>query len=223
MVENSLLFQAKEKFIDRKYRKQMEEWDKNKNLERGKRIAGAMEQAEKGHALKALVQSVSIGGEIREEIKAGDTSSFPYLLALAIIVDVVDFIPVLGTIVHVVAWPILFWGTFMRGRFSYKTKIRVAFFILSFLDIIPVFSWLPLETMSIIMLWRATAKTRREKEAEEIENDQKVVSLTERLKNVDQKYGSLKKRWGAAKKASQSNKQNQTGQINPEPAYDRAA
>jgi len=207
MVENVLLFRTKEKYIDPKYRKQMEEWDKKQNLERGHRIAGAMAEAEKGNILKALAQSLSIGSGIREEIKEGDTSAFPYLLGLAILVYLVDFIPVVGTIVVVVAWPILFWGTFMRGRIKYKWGIRAIFLILNFLGIVPGISYLPLEPLAILLLWRDTAKRRREKEAEEEENSQEVVSLADRIKQVGQKYENMSKKWAAANKAARSSTQ----------------
>jgi len=177
-------FFRREQYIDPRYKKQIEDWDKKQRVEKGKRIAGAITAVEKGHLVKGLAQSLSIGHEIREEIKEGDTSSFPYLLGLAILVDIVDFIPVIGTIVHVVAWPILFYGTFLRGRMKYKAGIRMTFFILNLFEIIPGISWLPLETLSIILLWRSITRTRREKENEELDNEQEVKFLSRKINEV---------------------------------------
>ena len=176
---------TKEKYVNPKYRKQIEDWDEKQRIAKGSKIAGAMAEVEKGNLVKGLVQSLSIGRDIREEIEEGDTSSFPYLLILAIMVDIVDFIPVLGTIVQIVAWPILFYGTFMRGRLKYKTGIRMLFFVLNLLEIVPGVSWLPLESMSIIMLWRATAKARKEKEGEEEENDQITAGWKRKIRAHD--------------------------------------
>jgi len=184
MLEQSLALLRRQQYIDPRYRKQIEEWDKKQSARKDRKIAGAMVEVEKGHLVKGLAQSLSAGREIREEIEAGDTSSFPYLLGLAILVDLVDFIPIIGTIVNVVAWPILFYGTLFRGRIKYKVGIWIAFLILNFFEIIPGMSWLPLESLSIVMLWHATAKARREKESEEGDNDQKINILNRRVNDV---------------------------------------
>lgn len=196
MLEQTLGFLRsglqREKYIDPKYQKQIAEWDQKQNLEKSKRIAEAMAEAQKGQLVKGLAHSLGIAQDIREEIKAGDTSSFPYLLGLAILVDVVDFVPVIGTIVQVVAWPILFWGTFMQGRVKYKLGIKMSFYVLNLIEIVPGLSWLPLETFSILMLWRTTAKMRREKEAEEGENNQLIDGWERKLKQHDQMEQKLK-------------------------------
>jgi len=187
MLEQSLrLLGGREKYIDPKYRKQIEEWDKKQNPAKGRRIVGAMAEVEKGHLVKGLAQSLGIAQEIREEIKAGDTSTFPYLLGLAILVDVVDFVPIIGTIVNVIAWPILFYGTLFRGRMKYKWGIKFGFIALNFFEIIPGVSWLPLETLAILVLWRATAKMRREKEGEEEENNQIIENWGRKIKEHNQ-------------------------------------
>lgn len=180
------LLGGREKYIDPKYRKQIEEWDKKQNPAKGRRIVGAMAEVEKGHLVKGLAQSLGIAQEIREEIKAGDTSTFPYLLGLAILVDVVDFVPIIGTIVNVIAWPILFYGTLFRGRMKYKWGIKFGFIALNFFEIIPGVSWLPLETLAILVLWRATAKMRREKEGEEEENNQIIENWGRKIKEHNQ-------------------------------------
>lgn len=185
MPENIAGLFQRDKYVDPKYRKQIEDWEKTQNLEKGKRIAGAMSEVEKGHLLKGLAHSLGIASDIREEIKAGDTSAFPYLLGLAILVDLVDFIPVVGLIVKFVAKPILIYGTFFRGRMKYKWGIKITFIVLSFIEIIPVIDWLPLETLSILMLWRATVKAREEKESEEEENNQVVEALSKKVVTYD--------------------------------------
>jgi len=185
MLEQSVGFlgfkRSREKYIDPKYRKQIEDWDKKQNLEKGKKIAGAMAEVEKGNLLKGLAQSLGIAQDIREEIKEGDTSSFPYLLGLAILVDLIDFVPVVGMVVKFVAKPILIYGTLFHGRIKYKWGVKIAFVIFSFTEIIPVVNWLPLETISILILWRAIAKKRREKEVEEEENNQLVDSYEHKI------------------------------------------
>ena len=186
MLEQSLRFLGREKYVDPKYRKQIEEWDKKQSIAKGKKIAGAMAEAEKGHLIKGLTQSLGVAQDIREEIKEGDTSSFPHLLALAVLVDIVDFVPIVGTIVNVVAWPILFYGTLFRGRMKYKLGIKFGFIILNFLEVIPVISWLPLESLAIIWLWRVTAKMRREKEDEEVENEQTIKGWMQRIREQNQ-------------------------------------
>ena len=182
-------FGKKDQYIDPKYRKQIEDWEKNQNLEKGRRIAGAMREVETGHLVKGLAKSLGVASDIREEIKAGDTSSFPYLLGLAILTDIIVFVPVVGLIVKFVAKPILIYGTLFRGRMVYKWKIRIVFIVLSSVELVPVVDWLPLETLSILLLWRATAKIRKEKEAEEEENNQIIKSLGQKLKRKNQTIG----------------------------------
>lgn len=185
MPEKTLPFWERwerKQYIPPEYKEQIESFDKKQRIAKGKKIGGAMAEVQRGQLVKGLAHSLGVAQDIREEIKAGDTSSFPYLLGLAILVDIVDFVPIVGTIVQVVAWPILFWGTFMRGRLKYKTGVRMLFYVLNFVEIIPFISWLPLETLSILLLWRATAKMRQEKETEEADNDQLIDSWGRKLK-----------------------------------------
>ena len=67
------------------------------------------------------------------------------------------------------------------------------FYGLNFLEIIPGVSWLPLETLSIILLWRATVKARKEKEVEEEENNQEVVAYGRQIQTVDQELYKINK------------------------------
>jgi len=161
MVEKVLAFRPKERifgpaerYIDPKYRKQIEDWDKTQGAGRGQKIAGAIKEVEKGNLLRALARSLAIGGEIREEIEEGDTSSFPYLLILAILIDVVDPIPIVGLIVKFVAKPILIYGTLFRGRIKYKLAARIIYWYwgLAAVELVPGLNFLPLETFSVLMI-----------------------------------------------------------------------
>lgn len=186
MPEKTLRF-WKQPYIPPEYKDQIEQWDKKQRIEKGKRIAGAMEVAGKGHLVKGLAQSLGVAQDIREEIKAGDTSSFPYLLGLAILIDLIDPVPVVGLIVKVVAKPILIYGTLFRGRLKYKyaTKIIYWYWGITVVELVPGINWLPLETVSVLMLWRATAKIRREKEAEEEDNNQLIDAWGRKIKDHD--------------------------------------
>lgn len=201
MLEQTVRFFKQDQYIDPKYRKQIEDWDKSQSLERGKKIATVMKEVEKGNLLKGLAQSLGIAHQIRAEIKEGDTSAFPYLLGLAIMVDLTDFIPVIGLLVKFVAKPILIYGTFFRGRTKYKWGVKILFIVLAFFELIPVVNWLPLETISILLLWRSTAKYRKEKEDEEEKNNQIVKGWGQKIKETDLEINQLEKEVRFGRKA----------------------
>lgn len=187
MLEQTVRFFQQEQYIDPKYRKQIEAWDKKQYLEKGKRIAGAMTEVERGNLLKGLWQSLGIGHDIRAAIKENDTSWFPYLLGLAILVDISDPIPVIGLIIKFVCKPILIYGTLFRGKLKYKIAAKFVYWYwgITAIEIVPGINFLPLETIGVLMLWRVTAKARREKENEEVDNDQTVKGWGRKIQEYD--------------------------------------
>lgn len=176
------------------------------NLARGRRIGTVAEQErekmiDKGYSIRQRVvhQAKELAEKLNTEIEKGnDNGAFMIALLLAAAKDFLDIlldllliglIPGVGFLVGLFLTSFLFFFMLGKGWFL-KWKIRFWFWILGFfVDGLPGFNALPINTLLVLYAWRLTKKRAKqgklklknlsnltEKEINELNND---ISLLE--------------------------------------------
>lgn len=131
--------------------------------------AGAdIESAEQRHGLRRdadlALAGVKLALAYRKEIEKGNFSVFIPALAIALFKDgLLDEIPIIGTILGIFASVFLFFFLWGKGRW----KVRLAVFILSFLDLIPGPNVLPMSTLAVLYAYHY-CKKKAEKAEEKL-------------------------------------------------------
>lgn len=97
----------------------------------------------------AVFQALKLGLQFRRMAKENDTSMFPLMLGVALIIDFGDA-TVIGFLITFFFKPLMF--IFLWGRGAWK--VRVTARILLFFDLFPVISALPLTTIALVYVWK---------------------------------------------------------------------
>jgi len=192
MVENVLAFRTKEKYIDPKYRKQIEDWDKKKKDFLVKR---AGEQSRfRTMGLKVLEKQGEVNN-YEDGIQYAQKLFFPLLVTCALSSDFADFFPVIGTIVKIIALAIIWYNIYIKGtapgyldskyKIEISWKVRLFLRILGLTDLIPLINALPLTTLSVLIVWYQTRKQIQQKKAEQDDKEQEGSAIADYGKSFE--------------------------------------
>lgn len=185
MLEQSLGFMRRSQYIDPRYKKQIEEWDKkqNRSLEKMSGLVSGLKAAEQqGEA-----------DNYAEGIEKSKKVFWPLLFACAIASDTADLFPVVGTLVKVIVLPIIWYYFYIvlrapsyldeKYKIEVSYKFRIVIWALGFTDLLTYV--LPLTTLSVFIVWYRIKKQTRDKEEELQEAESKRSVFANRLKGVE--------------------------------------
>ncbi len=124
-----------------------------------------------------------------------DTQAFVIATSLAVAKDSLDviltftgigLIPIVGALPGIFLWVVLYTFTSGKGYFK-KFKLRLAWWILGlFVDNLPLFSALPVNTLVVLYAWRVT---RKRGSAARENLDRLHQSTAEELEKIDTELG----------------------------------
>jgi len=167
----------------------------NKTAEYAERLIKVAKTAQQRKHLTALAASLGLAFDMRQAIKAGSTAPFPILLALAIVSDLADPIPIVGfflNLIFIVAT--IFHGRLIFraqaklrrkiARLAFKRGFKVFSFLMLALDVVPFISLLPLNTAFIIVFWMKTSKIIEEQKIESSKITKEIGDLIDKMKSL---------------------------------------
>jgi hypothetical protein len=174
MLEQAGRFLVREKYLDPRYKNQLEEWEKKRQGEAEKKVTNLR----RFQALKARAGLAKEEMEKFEEgIKHGEKIFFPLLFACALATDFADLLPVfIDKIIKIAALAVIWYNILVKGsspgyldpkyRVEISFRVRLIMRLLGLVDLLPFIDILPLTTFSVFIVWlRVRQQVRERKKA----------------------------------------------------------
>lgn len=128
--------------------------------ERVRRLARQRQALGKQSMLSEGRAAFRLAREHRQAIREGDLSPFVPAFAFALLKDfMLDFVPIIGNLFGFFISVYLFIFLFGRG----KTKVRIAIFALSFLEVIPAVNFVPFQTLCVAYAYLQAKKSAKKR------------------------------------------------------------
>ena len=148
-----------------------------------KKTYKSLQKATEGPKYKMPIEAIKLAFQLRKDVKEGDEgAAFQVAFAFAVIIDIIDLIPIAGQIATYFMKPFLF--VFLWGKGAWKVKLmRFVFFALviishSFLNMVP---W---TTIAVAYSYHHVMKKADEskKELKKLEKTYQQATLASRRK-----------------------------------------
>lgn len=111
--------------------------------------ADSLKKVIHGPKYKAPIEAAKLAFKLRQTVKKHEDSPWIIAFVMAISCDYIDTIPIAGWIISWFFRPFLFIFLFGKGTW----KVKLVYYIILFLDFIPIISMLPLGTTCVFYAW----------------------------------------------------------------------
>lgn len=178
---------VREKYLDPRYKNQLEEWEKQKIAEAEKKVANLGRY----RTIKARAAMAKEEIEKFEEgIKYGGKIFFPLLFACALATDFADSLPVfIDKLIKIAALAVIWYNILVKGsapgyldpkyRVEISFRVRLIMRLLGLADLLPFIDVLPLTTLSVFIVWIRVRRQIRERKRGFEEQEQKGSAIAD--------------------------------------------